>query len=178
MATTKVLRVLRVIRRLALVGIVLSVLALPLGLISLASALSKDIGDNGMGDVFAFAAGPSLLMIGVAGLILGCGLAVLAKRALPDPVEIAGSRPGRTARHARRRVRHRGTALMSRPMLVAGLALLVVACAPAASPTPLPTPPPSGPPPSTSTGATPWSGRTVSPTALRTPAGSTKDPRS
>lgn len=86
------LDVLAAIRRLALVGVVLSVLALPLGLIPLASALSPDIGDNEMGDTFALAIGLSLLILGVAGLILGSGLAVLAQRVLADPGEIRGPR--------------------------------------------------------------------------------------
>jgi hypothetical protein len=84
--------ILRLIRRLALVGVVLSVLALPLSLIPLNSALSPDIGDNELGDAIGLGVGIALLVFGVAGLILGGGLAVLARRAAADPAEIRGPR--------------------------------------------------------------------------------------
>jgi hypothetical protein len=84
--------ILRLIRRLALVGVVLSVLALPLSVIPLISALSPDVGDNELGDVIALGIGIALLVFGVAGLILGGGLAVLARRAAADPAEIRGPR--------------------------------------------------------------------------------------
>jgi hypothetical protein len=84
--------VLRVVHRLALAEVVLSVLAVPLGVVALRSALRPDIGDNGMGDTFALGAGLTLLVLGVAGAVLGSVLAILATRALPDPVEMGRSR--------------------------------------------------------------------------------------
>jgi len=66
--------------------------AVPVGLSALVSALSPDIGDNGMGDTLALAVGLTLLVLGVAGVVLGSTLAILAKHALPDPVDIGGSR--------------------------------------------------------------------------------------
>lgn len=84
--------VLHAIRRLALVGVVLAVLALPLAAYALVTASSPDIGDNGMGDTLAFVVGVTFLVLAVAGTLLGGGLAVLAKRAGVDPVEVQGSR--------------------------------------------------------------------------------------
>ena len=84
--------ILVVVRRLALAGIVLSALAVPLGAVLLGRALSSDIGDNELGDIIAFGLALVLLVLGAAGLILGSALAVLAKRSLADPVEIRGSR--------------------------------------------------------------------------------------
>jgi hypothetical protein len=83
---------LMLIRRMALVGVAVSILALPLGLIALASALSPTIGDNGMGDAIAQAVGLSLLILGLAGLILGSVLAVLARRVAADPRDVRGWR--------------------------------------------------------------------------------------
>jgi hypothetical protein len=83
---------LRVVRGSALVEVVLAVLALPLGLTALRSALSPDVGDNGMGDTFALGTGLTLLVLGVVGIVLGSTLAILATRALPDPVEVDRSR--------------------------------------------------------------------------------------
>ena len=84
--------VLRFVRGLAVVEVVLSLVALPQGLIALRSALSSDVGDNGMGDTFALGAGLTLIVLGVGGVVLGSTLAILATRALPDPVEVRGSR--------------------------------------------------------------------------------------
>ena len=84
--------VLRFVRGLALAEVALSVLAVPLGVVALRSALSTDVGDNGMGDTFALGAGLTLLVLGVAGIVLGSTLAILATRALPDPVEVSRSR--------------------------------------------------------------------------------------
>jgi hypothetical protein len=80
------------IRGLALVGVALSVLAVPLGVLLLATSLPQDRGDNQLGDVIAVGIGSFLLVLGGAGLILGGGLAVLARRALAAPAEIRGSR--------------------------------------------------------------------------------------
>jgi len=83
---------LRVVRGLAVVEVVLSLVALPLGVVALRSAISTDVGDNGMGDTFALGTGLTLLVVGVAGIVLGSTLAILATRALPDPVEVDRSR--------------------------------------------------------------------------------------
>jgi len=80
------------IRGLALVGVVLSVLAVPLGGLLLAISLPQDRGDNGLGDVIAVGIGSFLLVLGGAGIVLGGGLALLARRALASPAEIRGSR--------------------------------------------------------------------------------------
>jgi hypothetical protein len=77
---------------LAVVEVVLSLVALPLGVVALRSAISTDVGDNGMGDTFALGTGLTLLVVGVAGIVLGSTLAILATRALPDPVEVDRSR--------------------------------------------------------------------------------------
>ena len=84
--------VLRFVRGLAVVEVVLSLVALPQGLIALRSALSSDVGDNGMGDTFALGAGLTLIVLGVGGVVLGSTLAILATRALPDSVEVSRSR--------------------------------------------------------------------------------------
>jgi MFS family permease len=68
-------RVLRVIRLLALVGFVLSALLMPLGLGGAALGL-----------------GLGLIFFGIAGVVLGGALAVLATRVLSDHVELRGSR--------------------------------------------------------------------------------------
>lgn len=78
------------IRFLAIGGFVLSVVAVPLGAILLLGTLPSDRGDNGLGDAIAFGLGSGLLVLGTAGLTLGGGLAVLAKRALAAPVETVG----------------------------------------------------------------------------------------
>lgn len=83
---------LRIISRLAIVAVVLSILVVPLALYALASGLSPDIGDNGMGDTFALAAGISTLILAVSGVVLGLILAVLAKRTIADPGEARGGR--------------------------------------------------------------------------------------
>ena len=84
--------VLVIIRRLALVGVALSVLALPLGAILLISSAAPDSGNNALGSIIGFGLGVGLIVLGVAGLILGGGLATLAKHAVAAPAEIRGSR--------------------------------------------------------------------------------------
>ncbi len=84
--------VLRAIRRLALVSVVLAVIALPIAVYALVTALSPDTGDNGMGDTLALVVGVTFLVLAVAGTFLGGGLAVLAKRVGSDPVEARGTR--------------------------------------------------------------------------------------
>jgi hypothetical protein len=73
--------VLGFIRFLAIGGFALSVIAVPLGAILLIGTLPMDRGDNGLGDI-----------LGGAGITLGGGLAILAKRALAAPADIRGSR--------------------------------------------------------------------------------------
>lgn len=80
------------IRGLALVGVALSLVALPVGAILLAISLPQDRGDNALGDIIATGLGIGLLVLGGAGLILGGVLSVLAKRALAISAEISRTR--------------------------------------------------------------------------------------
>ena len=84
--------VLLAIRRLALVGVVLSVVAIPLGAILLISSASPNGGGNTLGAIIGFGLGLGLIVLGIAGLLLGSGLAILARRGVADPAEIRGSR--------------------------------------------------------------------------------------
>lgn len=84
--------VLVAIRRLAVVAVILSVLAVPLGALLLFSVSASDGGGNALGELIAFGLGVGLVGLGIAGLILGSALAVLAKRSLAVPAEIRGSR--------------------------------------------------------------------------------------
>jgi hypothetical protein len=84
--------VLGFIRFLAIGGFALSVVAAPFGALLLIGTLPMDRGDNGLGDIIGIGLGIGLLVLGSAGITLGGGLAVLAKRALAAPAEISGSR--------------------------------------------------------------------------------------
>ena len=83
--------VLVAIHRLALGAVVLSALAVPVGATSLASRPPAG-GGNALGDIIAFGLGIGLVAIGGAALILGSGLAILAKRTSDRPAELRGSR--------------------------------------------------------------------------------------
>ena len=80
-----------VIRRLALGAVALSALAVPLGTILLVTR-SSGSGGNALGDIIAFGLGLGLVVIGGAALILGSGLAILAKRSIATAAELRGSR--------------------------------------------------------------------------------------
>ena len=80
------------IRGMALIGVALSVLALPAGAILLAISVPQDRGDNALGDAIAMGLGALLLTLGGAGLIIGGGLSILAKRALATTAEVRGTR--------------------------------------------------------------------------------------
>lgn len=86
---------LTIIRGLAIGWFAVAVVAAPLGAILLAYISFLRRGDNGLGDIIAFGVAASLLIFGAAGLVLGAGLAVLAKRALAAPAKFR--RPARNA---------------------------------------------------------------------------------
>lgn len=81
---------LRALRGLALVAVALSVIALPIAGVLLFTTFVLGVGDDGFGDIIAVGIAIFLLIMGGSGLVLGGGIAVLAKRAIAGQVAVAG----------------------------------------------------------------------------------------